>query len=203
MSLNLQTFIFFGRSGCGKGTQAKMLIEKLKERDPKRDVLYLETGQKFREFAKEASLTAKKTREIMAEGGLLPEFLPIWVWTEYLVKHVSGEEHMVLDGLSRRSHEAPILDSAMKFFGRENPYVILIDIPREVAAERLLNRKRADDTKEDVERRLDWYDENAVQALEYFKNNSRYQFISIDGNRPIEEVHQDILKMTLDKNDQI
>lgn len=180
-----------------------MLIEKLKERDPKRDVLYLETGQKFREFAKEASLTAKKTREIMAEGGLLPEFLPIWVWTEYLVKHVSGEEHMVLDGLSRRSHEAPILDSAMKFFGRENPYVILIDIPREVAAERLLNRKRADDTKEDVERRLDWYDENAVQALEYFKNNSRYQFISIDGNRPIEEVHQDILKMTLDKNDQI
>lgn len=192
-----QTFIFFGPSGSGKGTQANLLIEEIKKRDPKKPVFYLETGQKFREFANEASLTAQYTREIMAAGGLLPEFLPIWIWTEYLVRHVSGNEHMILDGLSRRAHEAPILDSAMKFYKRESPIVISIELSRETAAERLRNRKRSDDTNLDIEKRLDWYDQNVVPAIEYFKNNPYYKFISINGERSIEEVSQDIINQTL------
>ena len=195
--MNPQTFIFFGPSGCGKGTQAKLLIEEIQKRDPEKPVFYLETGQKFREFANESSLTAQYTKEIMAKGGLLPEFLPVWIWTEYMVRHVSGKEHMVLDGLSRRAHEAPILDSAMRFYKREAPFVISIELTRESAAERLRNRKRADDTNLDIEKRLDWYDQNVVPAIEYFKNNPYYKFISINGERSIEEVHQEILQKIL------
>jgi len=29
--MNSQAFIFFGRSGCGKGTQAKLFVEYLKD----------------------------------------------------------------------------------------------------------------------------------------------------------------------------
>lgn len=191
-----QTFIFFGPSGSGKGTQARLLIEKIKSLDSERQVLYIETGQKFREFANEASLTAQNTKAIMASGGLLPEFLPIWIWSEYLIRHVSGNEHLVLDGLSRRAHEAPILDSAMKFYKRENPFVISIELSRDTAAERLRNRKRSDDTNLDIEKRLDWYDQNVLPAIAYFKNNPYYKFISINGERSIEEVHRDIMKCT-------
>jgi adenylate kinase len=191
------TFIFFGRSGSGKGTQAKLLIDFLKKSTPNTDVLYIETGQRFREFASEASLSAKKTKEIMGKGGLLPEFLPIWIWTEYLVRHVSGGEHMVLDGLSRRSHEAPILDSAMRFYERKKPFVISINVRREVAKERLLGRQRSDDKEEDIEKRLDWYDKNVLPAIEYFKQNPYYQFVEIDADRPVEEVHKDILENTI------
>ena len=191
------TFIFFGRSGSGKGTQAKLLIDFLKKSTPNTDVLYIETGQRFREFASEASLSAKKTKEIMGKGGLLPEFLPIWIWTEYLVRHVSGDEHMVLDGLSRRSHEAPILDSAMRFYERKKPFVISINVRREVAKERLLGRQRSDDKEEDIEKRLDWYDKNVLPAIEYFKQNPYYKFVEIDADRPVEEVHKDILENTI------
>lgn len=188
-----QTFIFFGPSGSGKGTQAKLLIDKIKEKDNSKPVLYIETGQKLRDFVTETSFAAREAKNIMESGGLLPEFLPIWIWTEYFVRHVAGDEHMVLDGLSRRAHEAPILDSAMKFYKRENPFVISIELPREVAAERLHNRKRIDDTNLDIEKRLDWYNANVLPAIEYFKTNPYYRFISIDGNQDIGIVHQEIL----------
>ena len=189
-----ETFIFFGPSGSGKGTQAKLLISELKKREPDRQVLYIETGQKFREFSEEASFTAQETKKIMQSGGLLPEFLPVWIWSEYLVRHVSGEEHMVLDGLARRPHEALILDSAMRFYKREAPFVISIEVPREVAAERLRNRQRGDDTKLDIEKRLDWYNENVLPAINFFKDNSYYKFLAINGEREIDEVHKEILE---------
>ena len=191
--MKLQTFIFFGPSGSGKGTQAKLLIDELKKRDD-RQVLYLETGEKVRGFSAEASLTAKKTREIIDQGGLLPEFLPVWLWTEYLVRHVSGDEHMVLDGVSRRPHEAVILDSAMRFYNRENPVIISIDLSDEEAKKRMEGRGRSDDNKMDINKRLDWYRDNVVKSLEYFKNNPYYKFITIDGNGSIEEVHKEILE---------
>lgn len=189
-----QTFIFFGPSGSGKGTQAKLLMERLKVKDPETQVLYIETGQKFREFAEESSFAAKQTKAVLGSGGLLPAFLPIWLWTEYLIRHLDGDEHMILDGLSRRAHEAPILDSAMQFFQREKPFVISIEIPREVSAQRLRDRKRADDNNLDIENRLNWYDQNVVPAINYFRENDYYKFISIDGNRSIEEVSADILE---------
>ncbi len=188
-----QTFIFFGPSGAGKGTQAKLLIEKLKEKDS-RDVLYVETGQRFRDFSTEASTTAQLAKEIMSKGGLLPEFLPIWIWTEYLIRHVSGDEHMVLDGLSRRVHEAPIVDSAMKFYKRENPFILSIEVSRDWAKERMMGRGRQDDSEKEVEKRIDWYYENVLPAMEFFKNDSYYKFISINGEQSIEDVHAEILK---------
>lgn len=192
-----QTFIFFGPSGCGKGTQAKLLIEEIKKRDSEKSVLYIETGQKFRDFITESSYTAKETKKIIDEGGLLPEFLPIWIWTEYLVRHIGGNEHIILDGLSRRAHEAPILDSAMKFYKREKPFVISIELSDEIAAERLRNRGRSDDNNLDIEARLKWYKDNVIPAINYFKENSNYRFLSIDGARSIEEVHQEIVNKTL------
>lgn len=190
-----QTFIFFGQSGSGKGTQAKLLIEKIKQKDT-RPVFYIETGQKFRDFITESSLTAKLTKDVMEEGGLLPEFLPIWIWTEYFVRHFSGDEHMILDGLCRRPHEAPILHSAMTFYKRENPIVLSIEVSRDWARERLLGRGRSDDNKDDIERRINWYYENVVESINYFKNNNFYKFISINGEQSIEDVHREILEKT-------
>lgn len=188
-----QTIIFFGPSGSGKGTQAKLLIEELSKKDS-REVHYIETGQRFRDFSTEASFTAKLTKEIMTKGGLLPEFLPIWIWTEYLIRHVSGDEHLILDGLSRRVHEAPILDSAMKFYKRERPVILSIEVSREWAKDRLLNRGRTDDIDQKIDERISWYYDNVVPAMEYFKNNSYYNFLNINGEQTIEEVHKEIME---------
>lgn len=188
-----QTIILFGLSGAGKGTQAKLLIDTLKGKDS-RDVLYVETGQRFRDFSTEASHTAEIARDIMQSGGLLPEFLPIWIWTEYFIRHISGDEHMVLDGLSRRAHEAPILDSALKFYKREKPYVLSIEVSDTWAKERLVNRGRSDDNGKDIDERIAWYHKNVQPAMDYFRNNPYYTFVSINGEQSIEGVHLEILK---------
>lgn len=189
-----QTFIFFGPSGSGKGTQARLLIDYLEKNDPERKTVYIETGRRFRDFITEASYTAKMTNKIIQEGGLLPEFLPIWIWSEYLVKHVSGDEHMVLDGLSRRAHEAPILNSAMKFYGRVKPFVISMHVSHEWAKEKLLARERGDDKTEQIETRLEWFEKNVVPAMDYFKDNEFYNFITINGEQSVEDVHKELME---------
>lgn len=188
-----QTFIFFGPSGSGKGTQAKLLQEELKNRDPKRDILYIETGKKFREMAEGDSFTAQKVKEIMETGGLAPVFLPIGIWSNMLAQDLSDDNHLVFDGVSRRLVEANVLDSAIKFYGRSNPVVISIECSDEWAVKLMKGRGRVDDNEEEMKKRLAWYKENTIPAIEYFKNDPDYRFISINGEQSIEAVHQEIL----------
>jgi adenylate kinase family enzyme len=188
------TFIIFGASGSGKGTQAHLLIDFLKKLDSDMPVLYIETGQRFREFADSGSYTATLVKGIMSTGALLPEFLPIWIWTEILVEEVKGRESIIFEGVSRREHEAPILDSAMRFYKRENPFVISLEVSKEWATERLMARGRYDDTVVDIKERLGWYDENVLPAIADFKKNPYYKFISVNGEQGVEDVHKEILK---------
>ena len=195
--MNPLTFIFFGRSGSGKGTQAELLIENLKKLDSENRVVYIETGKKFREFAGGASYSSKLTKEVMDTGGLMPEFMPIWIWTQLFIDNISNTEHLVLDGLARRKEEAPVLDSAMKFYKRQTPFVVHIKTSGEWASERLKGRGRFDDLKEsDIKAKQDWFDANVIPAMEYFRNNSYYKFLEINGEQSIEDVHKEILEAT-------
>lgn len=188
-----QTFIFFGRSGSGKGTQATLIKEYVGKRDPARKVLYVETGAKFREFMAKDNYSSALVKNIIDAGNLLPAFLPVWLWTDFFINNLTGAEHLVLDGLSRRVIEGPVLDSAMHFYDRERPHVIVIDVSENWARERLLARGRHDDSTPDINRRLDWYKSDVEPTLDFFKNNSYYRFIEINGEQSIEKVHADIL----------
>lgn len=191
-----KTVIFFGCTGSGKGTQAKILVDYLTTSDTVNQTFYVETGQRFREFSREANPTAKLIKAILDEGGLMPEFLPIWIWTDFFVKNLSGSEHLVLDGLSRRIQEAPVLDSAMRFYKRQKPHVILINVSEEWATDRIMSRAREDDNKIDVKAKLDWYQKNVVPTLEFFKERSDYyQFHEVNGEQSIEAVAADIQRV--------
>lgn len=188
-----QTVIFFGASGSGKGTQSELLKKYFEESDSSRKVLYLETGDRFREFVSHNdSYSAKRTQELMNKGELLPEFLPIWAWSSFLIDQFTGEEHLIFDGLARRQYEAPILRSALQFYRRDNVHVIYLKTTREVVEGRLLERARADDTPEDIKERLDWFYENTYPAIEYFKEETGYHFIEVDGEKSIEDIHKDV-----------
>lgn len=189
-----QTFILFGPSGSGKGTQAKLLVEYLEKNDPDKKVLYLETGEKLRQFAATNSFSAEKTKEILSQGKIMPEFLPIMLWAQFFVENIKGNEHIVIDGISRKPHEAWILDTAMQFYDRKDPTVISIEVSPEWATERLVERGRADDKEAEIKRRLEWYEKSVRPALDHFRTNSHYKFISINGEQTIEEVHAEIIE---------
>ena len=190
--MNSKAFVFFGRSGCGKGTQAKLLSDFLKSQG--KEILYTETGGQFREFIKEDNYAAKLTGDILKAGALIPVFLPIWIWTDILVKNFTGKEDLVLDGVCRRLEESVALDSAFDFYKIKKQKIILINVSDKWSFSRMMERKRADDTPEKIQNRLDWYEKDVRPSVEYFRNKNGYNFIEINGEQSIEDVHKDIIK---------
>lgn len=191
--MNPKTFIIFGRSGCGKGTQAKLLIKYLEGLDEGSKVVYVENGERFREFIKTPGLTQEITAKIMSEGGLLPPFLSIWSWTSAFIENLGGKNHLILDGLSRRESEAPMLHDALKFYNRQNPVVIVLNVSNEWSEQRMVARGRSDDSKKDMEARLTWYDANVVPAINYFRQEKDFKVVDINGEQTIEKVQADII----------
>lgn len=189
--MSQNTYIFFGRSGSGKGTQADMLIQGLRNRG--RKVVYIETGQKFREFLSQDNYTSVLTKKVIDTGKLMPVFMPVWLWTTALVQEFSGYEDLVLDGLCRKITEAPVLDSALKFYGIESAYIIHINVSNEWAFDRMKSRGRADDTDEYIKSRVEWYDREVLPVIEYFKERKGYTYIDINGEQSIEAVHAELM----------
>lgn len=187
-----KAFLFFGRSGCGKGTQAKLLTEFLQRNNS--EVLYIETGSKFREFIGSENYSGKLIESILKEGALIPVFLPIWIWGGILVDKFTGTQDLVLDGLCRRHEESVALASAFDMYKIEKPNIILMNVSKEWSYARMMERQRADDTPEKIQNRLDWYEADVVPSIEYFQNKPEYNFIEINGEQSVEDVHKDIIK---------
>lgn len=194
-----KTYIFMGRSGCGKGTQSKLLRDVILSKDEnKRRIFYVETGERFREFIKGNSLSSKLAGEINDAGMSQPAFLAVWNWAHLFVEELTGEEHLFIDGTPRSFQEALVFDSAMTFYKREKPTVIYIDVSKEWSKKRMVERAttegRIDDQKlERIEKRIDWFDTDVAPAVDYFRVNERYNYVHVDGEQPIEKVHADVI----------
>jgi adenylate kinase len=197
-----QTFIFIGRSGCGKGTQAKLLIEKVKALDPVRPLYHLETGQRFREFIAQKGYTNDLARKIMEEGRRQPDFLAVWMWSHHFVEGLTEDMHLLVDGTPRSLNEAKILDNAMEFYHRDRPKVVHLKVSRTWSEKHLLARGRADDVHDDIKQRLNWYERDVEPAVEYYRTNADYDFIEINGEQSIDAVQQEMIEKIIYDNNQ-
>lgn len=195
--MDKHTFIFIGRSGCGKGTQAELLMDYLKQSgqtSATAPMLYIETGDKFRDYIAGTSHSSRLSKEIMDKSDRQPDFLAVWVWSNQLVDNVMGDEHIILDGTPRSLLEAQVLDTALKFYQRGPVQVIYLDVSNEWSKQRLLARGRADDqTNGDIAKRLAWFETDVKPAVEFFATNPDYHFVKVNGEQTIEEVHQELM----------
>ncbi|HSE56570.1 MAG TPA: nucleoside monophosphate kinase [Candidatus Paceibacterota bacterium] len=189
----LVTF-FIGQSGCGKGTQADLLENRLKELDPPRKMFRLETGDTFREFITGSSYTARLTKQLMDHGKLVPPFLAVHVWSHLLIEGYQGDQHVLFDGTPRVFAEVAALDSAIHFYNWR-PHVIFLNVSDGWARKRLGERQRADDQEaSDVEERLHWFHTSVIPVIQYLQTTPPYIFHEINGEQAIEQVHADIKK---------
>ena len=143
-------FVFLGRSGSGKGTQSKLLMEHLAKTGFGKKLLYTETGAGFREFIKTDSYSSTLAGEIMARGGRQPDFLAVHIWSHSLIRDLGSDTHIIIiDGTPRSLNEARILETVFPFYGF-SPSVVYLSLSREIAIERLLERAREDDKKRGI-----------------------------------------------------
>lgn len=193
--MTLPTYIFIGRSGCGKGTQAKLLIDKLKTREPEREVLYLQTGGLIREFMAGESYSARRMKEISETGNRQPSFIAVNMWSNFLFQNIDGSkpQTLVADGTSRTLVEAEVLHRAFDWFYEiAAPTVIYLNVSNKWSTERLLARGRTDDNRKDIIERMKWFERDVLPAVEWYRGNDYYRFLDVDGERSIPEIHKDI-----------
>jgi adenylate kinase family enzyme len=196
--MNSQAIIFIGRYAAGKGTQAELLIKRLREKNPAHEPLYMYIGSEFRKFNQSGTYSANLTKQIMETGGLLPEFLPIYMWVKLLLENYKGSEPIIFDGSPRKLLEAKVLETVFPFYGLGKPSVVYLDVEHEEAHNRLQIRAktsgRKDDGPAEVENRRKAYEADVIPVIEYYRTNPNVNFLDIKGERSIEEVHADIVK---------
>ena len=189
----MYSFIFIGRSGCGKGTQAKLLEKTLLDKDIA-PILYIETGDEFRSFIKGDSFSERKSREFYENDLRQPDFLAAYMWTKNIIENYTDGSSVIFDGTPRSLPEVRVMESAFLFYNFKKSFVIHLNVSRKWAEERLLSRGRADDKAlARIEKRLDWYDSDVAPTVEYFKKSELVNFIEVKGEDQIESIHKKIV----------
>ena len=112
------------------------------------------------------------------------------LWVHQIDNCLKDEEILILDGAARQPKEAELLDEVMEFISRPKPIAIILNISEEESKNRLLKRKRPDDTQESISRRLSWFNANATAAIEYYREKGR--LIEINGEQTPEEVFKEL-----------
>ncbi|PIR38590.1 MAG: hypothetical protein COV34_00745 [Candidatus Zambryskibacteria bacterium CG10_big_fil_rev_8_21_14_0_10_42_12] len=189
------TIILLGSQGSGKGTQAKLLTDALKAKAGDMSVFSFESGAHFRTLMSGENYTAELVRKKLEKGDMLPDFFPIWMWTDAFMKNLDHGEHIILDGFPRTVTQAKVLNDTFAFYERTHVYVIDLEISPAEAEKRLIARGRADDTPEGIQKRLAWYETQVKPVIEFYKEHDDVcKFVQINGEQAVEDVHRDIVK---------
>ncbi len=168
-------FVFLGGQGSGKSTQAKLLADYL-------NLPLVEMGQIFREKSQDNDEEGQAIRDRLAAGELVPDNIAVST-LQKKISNADFKEGYILDGYPRNAAQLEGLEPDID-------KVFFVKVSDEEAIKRLSLRARADDSKEALRRRLQIYHEQTEPLLEKF--NEEGKLITIEGERTIEEIHNDI-----------
>lgn len=171
-----------GPQGSGKGTQGKVLAEKL-------GFFYWEMGEILREEAKKETPFGRKVKGLIDAGHLLEdEELYRILNTELpeVIKH----KRILFDGVPRRVGQGAYLIHYLSQNGFTQFASVVIDVPKAESIKRLLERAhhefRTDDTPEKIAYRLDLYDKETKPVIKFLEGIG--DLYTVDGVGSIEEV---------------
>ena len=205
--------VLIGAPGAGKGTQARLLQERL-------GIPQISTGDMFREMKTLDTPLAREVQDIMKSGKLISDDV-----TYKIVRDRTSREDCqngyILDGYPRTAIQAKQLEDLAKEQGFDIQ-AIEVDVQREELMRRLTGRRscpvcgeiyniyskppkadnvcdlhpeatlthRADDNEESVSTRLATYDEQTKPLLDYYADSDRLS--RVDGSRDLEKIYEDL-----------
>ena len=205
--------VLMGAPGAGKGTQARLLQERM-------HLPQISTGDIFRALKHADNPLAREVREIMERGQLVPDELTI-----QLVKERTAQEDCragyILDGFPRTTAQEASLEKLAAEQGKQI-VPIQIEVPYELLEKRMTGRRncpvcneiyniyfkpprhdnvcdlhrhaqlvhRADDNSETVRKRLATYEAQTRPLLDYY--GSKNMLRVVNGNRDTEGIYRDI-----------
>jgi len=206
----MHKYIIMGVQGCGKGTQAKKLLEKID------GLIHISVGDIFRWNIQNHTKLAAKVKRIVESGELVPDSIVEDIVRGRLEEH-DWNYGFILDGFPRNAAQA-------EFFleSYDIDAVINIEVPDEVVKARVLARRlcsncgldynliyhrpekpdvcdvcggklvtRPDDNEEALNERLEVYHEKTQPVLDLFKRKELV--LNVDGDQDPDTIHQQIM----------
>jgi adenylate kinase len=206
--------VLLGPPGVGKGTQAKIIAERM-------GLPHISSGDLFRENIKNETALGRLAQTFIQKGELVPDDVTIGMIRERLARPDCAGGAL-LDGFPRTTVQAEALDALLAEFGGQVDYVPYITASEATLVERLSGRwtckaeghvfhekhnpprqpgvcdfdgselyQREDDRAETVLRRIQVYFEQTAPLIAYYRERGRLH--EIDGAQPIEKVTADLL----------
>lgn len=192
--MRTQTYIFVGRSGSGKGTQLELLKKYLSENFADVSIKTIIMGDIFRAFFKENGYIQNIAHDVTTkEGKFQPDFLTDALFIRNAIDVIDEESTLFFDGYPRNMHQLEVMKELLIYIKKENPVIINIEVKRESVKNRMLSRGRNDDNEKAIESRLNEFDKFIVPMLEKIKSDSFFNYIEVDGEGKIENIHEDII----------
>lgn len=170
--------IMFGPPGAGKGTQSEMLMSKY-------NLTYISTGELLRQEIKEGTPIGKKVKERIEGGGLADDEIIVQLINKAIKDH-EGSDGFLFDGFPRTYVQAYILDGLFIRLQRSLTRIFILDISDEECTQRLLQRAKEQDRKDDneavIKKRLQEYHQKTLPVLDFYKNSGLLTRIDATGS---------------------
>ena len=187
--------VLLGAPGAGKGTQAKMLIDKFK-------IPQISTGDILRKAVADGTPLGKEAKVIMDSGGLVSDKIVLGLVEERL-KQPDCKNGFILDGFPRNTAQAEALDKILAGAGMPLTVALNIDVDLNDLLKRLTGRRtckscqqmyniyfspskkegacdkcggqlfqRDDDKEETIKKRLDVYQQQTAPLISYYSKKN-------------------------------
>jgi adenylate kinase len=179
--------LLMGPPGAGKGTQAKVLAERLK-------IPAVSTGDIFRANVVAKTELGLEAKRYMDAGDYVPDEVTNAMVRDRLSEADAGDGFL-LDGYPRTLAQVSTLDDIIAEHGHRLDAVVALTADTEVLVGRMLRRAkidgRSDDSEEVVRHRQEVYVAETKPLLRVYAQ--RGQLVEVDGVGEVEEVSERVL----------
>lgn len=211
--------VLLGAPGSGKGTQAKLLVEKYK-------IPQISTGDMLREAVAEATPLGRQAKVAMDAGQLVSDEIVLAIIHERVMRP-DARKGFILDGFPRNLQQAEALDQLLTSLGRPLNLSLLVAVDVDALIQRLVGRRtclscgqmyniyyapphiegrcdecggrlrhRADDNEEIIGNRLRVFETHTLPVAEYYKEQGNLR--TIQGVGEISDIFKAVTKVVED-----
>jgi len=208
--------VLIGAPGGGKGTQAKLLVEKY-------GIPQISTGDLLREAVAAGTPLGMRAKAAMEAGQLVSDDIVLGMIRERLSKP-DAQKGFILDGFPRNIPQAESLDKLLADMGQPLQVSLLIDVDLNILMQRLTGRRtcgqcgaifnvhtspprlggrcdkcggeltqRADDNEATVGQRLRVYEAQTAPLIEYYRRHGIVR--TVQGVGEIEDIFSAIQRI--------